>query len=390
MKKLFVFLLCAIAAVMPATAESGLPSVAEFTGGSISYEDAYAEYSATLQTYSDFGWGEEAVDHEELATEVLQSMVEEAVLRIKAEELGLTAVPESELEALKNSAHESYEDLISYYIDFLTTEDMSDEEARAVTEEYLAEEGQSEADILASLTDDWWYSAMYDYICGDVVIDENHILEYAESLATTQMLQFAEDPSYFDYLYMNDELIAYYPEGMRYIKHILIGFDADGALAYQQTVGDADIADIDPAVLDEIYAPLEDRVAEVESLLLDGADFDELMRTYGDDDTMLYEPYSVNGYIVREDSQLFVNEFVDACFALENAGDISDPIRTAGGVHFILYVGDVPSGQVALENIVDSIAAEAQDQLISDTFDAQVAEWVEEAQPVYHPEYLLQ
>ena len=114
------------------------------------------------------------------------------------------------------------------------------------------------------------------------------------------------------------------------------------------------------------------------------------MRTYGSDDFMLYEPYSVSGYIVQPGSQLFVDEFVDACFALENAGDISAPVRTAGGVHFILYAGDVPSGQRDLSEIVEAVASEAQDQLISDTFDAQVAAWVKEAQPVYYPEYLLQ
>lgn len=390
MKKLFILMLCIIALTLPAMAETDLITAAEFIGGSISYEEAYAEYAATLQTYSDFGWGEEAVDHEELAQEVLENMVEQKVLRIKAEELGLTTVPEAQLETLQAAAHSTYEELISYYIDFLTTNDMTDEEARTATEAYLADEGQSEADILDSLTKDWWYSALYDAICSDVVIDETHILNYAETLATTQALQFAEDPSYFDYMYMNDELIAYYPENMRYIKHILIGFDADGALAYQQLVGDGNMADVDPALLDEVYAPLADRVAEVEALLQDDTDFDEVMRTCGDDDTMLYEPYSVNGYIVREDSQLFVAEFVDACFALETIGDVSEPIRTAGGIHFILYAGDVPAGPVALEDIVDSVAAEAQDQLISDTFDAQVAEWVEAAKPVYHPEYLLQ
>ena len=390
MKTFLIAFLCLLLNLTPSLAEGQLPTVAEFNGGSISYEDAAAKYAATLQAYTDFGWGEEAIDQEALALEVLQEMVEEAVLRIKAEELGLTQVPEDTMEELRASAHQTYEDQISYYIDFIATEGMSDEEARAATEQYLADEGQSEQDILNTQLDNWWYSALYDAVCADVVIDENDILEYADTLATTQALQFAEDPTYFDYLYMNDDLIAYYPEGMRYIKHILIGFDADGAQAYQDAVGEGDLADVDAETLDEIYAPLNKRVAEVERLLLDGADFDQLMRDYGDDDTMLYEPYSINGYIVQPDSKLFVSEFVDACFALENVGDISDPVRTAGGVHFLLYVGDVPAGPVALEQIVDSVAAEAQDQLISDTFDAYAAQCVEEAQPVYHPEYLLQ
>lgn len=388
MKKIAIILLCLLLVACPALAESAIPAVAEFNGGSISYEDAYAAYSETLQSYTDFGWA--AIDQETLAMEVLQVLVQEKVLMNKAAELGLTEIPADQLAELEALAQANYESLITYYIDFCSTEDMTAEEARAATEEYLAEEGQSVDALLAGMTADWWRSALNDYICEGVAITEDDILDYAEILATTQSLQFAEDPTYFDYLYMNDDLIAYYPEGMRYIKHILIGFDADSALAYQQLVGDGDMAGADPAALDEIYASLDDRVAEVENLLLEGSDFDEMMRTYGDDEMMLYEPYSINGYMVQPECQLFVSEFVEACFALENVGDISEPVRTPGGVHFILYVGDVPAGPVALENIVESVAAEARDQLMTETYDAQVAAWVEEAQPVYHPEYLLQ
>ena len=78
------------------------------------------------------------------------------------------------------------------------------------------------------------------------------------------------------------------------------------------------------AALDALYAPLEDIAVHVEQLLMDGADFDDLMQAYGADEFMLHEPYSANGYIVQPDSNLFVKEFADACFALEEIGDISD------------------------------------------------------------------
>ena len=177
---------------------------------------------------------------------------------------------------------------------------------------------------------------------------------------------------------------------MRYIKHILIGFDEAQAEAYAGVVGEGTLSDADPDALDAVYAPLADRVAEVENLLMEGADFDDLMRSHGTDEFMLHEPYAADVYIVQPGSQLFVKEFVDACFALENIGDISEPVRTSGGVHFILYVGDVPAGNADLSAIMDAVTAEAQDQLISDAFNAQVAAWIREAAPVYHPEYLLQ
>ncbi len=369
---------------LPAQAES--ITVAEFDGGSISYPDAALQYQAMLDGYADLGI-DEGLDAEALAQEVLEDMVTDAVLFRKAQELGLMGASEADLAA---SASSSYESLISYYMDFCAADGMSDAEARAATEAYLAEQGQSLQDISDALTDNYWRSALYEFICGGVNATEADVQSYYEAQVTTQQLQFAEDPTYFDYLYMNDDLIAYYPEHMRYIKHILIGFDEDQALACQALMGDGSLADADPEALDELYAQLDDRVSDVMERLMNGEDFDELMRTRGDDDNMLYEPYALHGYILREGSELFVDEFTSAAFSLQSAGDISDPVRSPGGVHFLLYVGDVPSGPVPLAEIYDSVAIEAQDQKIADAYDAQVEAWVAEANPVYHPEYLLQ
>lgn len=390
MKKIISALICLLIAAVPALAEFTLPPVAEFAGGSIAYEDAYAQFETTLRSYSDFGWGSAAADMEETAMTVLRSMVEQAVLRNKAQELGLMEVSEEKMAELRASADALYEQQIAYYIDFYTSEGMSAEDARIATMDALREDGVSAESLLQEMLDNQWYSALYEYVSEGVVIDETHILAYAESLAETQALDWAEDPINFDYLYMNDDLIAWYPPDVRCIKHVLIGFDAEQSAAYEALVGDGAVAEADPAALDALYAPLQDRADEVLRRLDAGEAFDDVMRECGDDEFMRHEPYSLTGYLVQPGSQLFVSEFVDACFALENVGDISAPVRTAGGLHIILYAGDATSGSVPLAEIADLVALEAQDQLISDTFDAQAAAWVEEAQPVYYPEYLLQ
>ena len=40
--------------------------------------------------------------------------------------------------------------------------------------------------------------------------------------------------------------------------------------------------------------------------------------------------------------------------------------------------------------LADALAVEAQNRMADEAYDAQVAAWVAEAAPVYHPEYLLQ
>ena len=356
---LLPLLLAALLALSPcALAEA--PAAAEFEGGEIAYADALAQYQSLQRSYADLGIEE---DQAILAQQVLEGMVEDAVLQGKAGELGLLTPDAAALAALQADAETTHEALISYYIDFCASEGMTEGEARAATEAYLAEEGQSVQDLLDARLADWWRSALYEYICGDVAATETDIQAYYDALAQTQQLQFAEDPTYFDYLYMNDDLIAYRPEGMRYIKHIIIGFDEAMALTYESLVGEGRLSDADPEAVDALYAQLDDRVAEVLELLMQGEDFDALMRTHGDDENMLYEPYSTDGYIVREGSALFVPEFTEAAFSLQNIGDVSDPVRTAGGVHFILYAGDVPAGPVPPEEIWDALAVEAQNRM---------------------------
>ena len=383
---LLPLLLAALLALSP-SALAEAPAAAEFEGGIIAYADALAQYQSVQRSYADLGIEE---DPAILAQQVLEGMVEDAVLQGKAGELGLLTPDAAALAALQADAEATHEALISYYIDFCASEGMTEGEARAATEAYLSEEGQSVQDLLDARLADWWRSALYEYICGDVAATEADIQAYYDALAQTQQLQFAEDPTYFDYLYMNDDLIAYRPEGMRYIKHIIIGFDEAMALTYESLVGEGRLSDADPEAVDALYAQLDDRVVEVLELLMQGEDFDALMRTHGDDENMRYEPYSTDGYIVREGSALFVPEFTEAAFSLQNIGDVSDPVRTAGGVHFILYAGDVPAGPVSPEEIWDALAVEAQNRMADEAYDAQVAAWVAEAAPVYHPEYLLQ
>ena len=55
MKKIAIIVLCLLLTWIPALSESALPSVAEYAGGSISYMEAWTEYSAAMQTYTDFG-----------------------------------------------------------------------------------------------------------------------------------------------------------------------------------------------------------------------------------------------------------------------------------------------------------------------------------------------
>ena len=70
--------------------------------------------------------------------------------------------------------------------------------------------------------------------------------------------------------------------------------------------------------------------------------------------------------------------------SIAEVGQISEPVYGSYGIHIIYYMADITPGVVAFEEIADAIEAEALEAKVSDTYNNQVAAWVEEAAPVYH------
>ena len=69
---------------------------------------------------------------------------------------------------------------------------------------------------------------------------------------------------------------------------------------------------------------------------------------------MQTSPAKENGYPVSADSTNWVTEFRDAAMALENVGDVSEPVRSEYGIHIIKYVSDAVEGEVGLDAVRDA------------------------------------
>ncbi len=82
-------------------------------------------------------------------------------------------------------------------------------------------------------------------------------------------------------------------------------------------------------VTDEIKAETLAKANEVMALIADGADFDELIATYGEDPGMEANP---NGYIFGKGEMVL--PFEETTYALE-VGEISEPVETDFGYHII-------------------------------------------------------
>lgn len=184
---------------------------------------------------------------------------------------------------------------------------------------------------------------------------------YFEEKLAEQTAAYAEDPAkyYTDYMsYLNSGGLVplTIPEGYRYVKHILVAFPEEG-----------EEKDVD-SILEIVQGYIDD-----------GEDFDSLIAIYNDDPGMTQEPYMSNGYLVSEaiiDS--YYEGFGEAAMALENVGDISAPIETEAGYHFIQYASDLPASSAAYEDVEADILAELEEEARKAVLDSYLTKWEEE------------
>ena len=127
--------------------------------------------------------------------------------------------------------------------------------------------------------------------------------------------------------------MMYVPEGTRFADQILVAFDSEtmNAISQARMSGNNEEAD---RLRNEAYNDeMKEKVENIVALINSGEDFDTLQATYNDDGAD--EPYSV---IVG--SELYVTEFTEAVFSIDEIGGVSEPALSDFGIHIIKYVGD--------------------------------------------------
>lgn len=211
--------------------------------------------------------------------------------------------------------------------------------------------------------------------------DEEHIKAYYEQKKETQKADYERDISNFDYDYDYGEIICHYPAGLRYVKHILVKFtdeDQENLLQYETKISELEAKE---NRTDEENAELEDtknkasqlssdmdkkaktRADEAYAKITGGADFDAVLKEYGEDASMSDESsqYAQKGYLINESSNM-VKEFLTVAMALKNPGDVSKPVKSTYGYHIIKYVEKGKEGDVPYEEVRDQLLTIAMDE----------------------------
>lgn len=154
-----------------------------------------------------------------------------------------------------------------------------------------------------------------------------------------------------------EEIAAAYEQEYVHVKHVLIG----------QTDEEADTSEMseeDAAAATESYkASQKAKAEEVLAKAKSGADFDALVRTYGEDPGMEESP---EGYTFTKGSM--VAEFEDASYALA-VGEVSDLVESSFGWHIIKKYALPTSGE-DYEEAVQSIRSDLTENKYNELIDS--------------------
>ena len=388
--------------------------VARFGDHIIWLEDVQAEYDAVAAQYESMGFSLAAYGMEgSVKMDIVNTIVENAVLFAKAQELGLDEFDEETEAGFEAEAQKLLDQYIDYYIEniYPDVEEVTDE-MREEAAGYWEYNSMGLEALTQSMRESAILDAVHEYAIQNVTITEEDIQAAYDALVAKNQESYAEDRTYNSDR-TSGVAIAWNPEGYRAVKHVLILFSDEQANQYYdlqlqltnleaerdailnpaEENAEAEEEAAEPRALEEVEADIEACEAEIDALYAellptaeeviaafnDGASIDELIAEYNEDPGMMNEPTASQGYAVAEDSTYWDPAFTAGAMSIENVGEISGPVYGSNGIHIIYYLADIEPGEVGLEAIRDSIAADVEEEKINAVYDAQVATWIEEA-----------
>ena len=388
--------------------------VARFGDHIIWLDDVQAEYEAVAAQYESMGLSLVAYGLEDsVKMDIVNTIVENAVLFAKAAELELDQFDEETEAGFETEAQNLLDQYIDYYIEnvYPGVEEVTDE-MRAEAAYYWEYNGMGLEGLTQSLRESAILDAVHEYAIQNVTFTEEDIQAAYDALVLKNQESYTDDRTYNSDR-TSGVAIAWNPEGYRAVKHVLILFSDEQAEQYYdlriqlsslemerdailnpaEEDAEADDEAAEPRALEDVEADIEACQAEIDALYAellptaeevieafnDGADFDELIAEYNEDPGMTREPTASQGYAVSANSTYWDPAFTEGAMSIENVGEISGPVYGSNGIHIIYYMADIEPGEVGLEAIRDSIATDAEEEKINATYDAQVAAWLEEA-----------
>ena len=404
----------------------------------------YSYYTQMYQMYGmSYGMPADSQIHDEAVQAVYDQKVRDIVLAQKGKELGLDTLTEEETAAAMAQAETDYQDVLTQireggYVDSSLEGDALEEAVlKFAADNNIKLESYQESALKAARE-----NKVRDYAIKDVTVTDQEVQDDYKVHVDEAKTQYETDLSAYGTAVNGGSKAYYTPAGYRYVKQILVGFNADDKTAMDQASGqvtstmsalndaqnalkanqDALAAEdlteekkaeltgataaLEQAVtdaqtaydeakaanqqaMDTAFANIQPTVDEIMQKVAAGEDFDALIEKYNTDPGMQSEPGKTNGYAVCAGYTQFMSEFVDAAMALENVGDVSEPVKnTTYGYHIIKYMADIPEGETGLDAFAEEIRTSLLSSKQDEKYQKKLDEWIAATKITYHKDWL--
>ena len=213
--------------------ESARLLAARFNGGVVTVSEAKAEYDYQAYYYEQLGMDPD--DHEDtIKNEVLSNLTEDAILTLKAQELGVYAPSAEEEAEIHQRAQASLDEMVDYYLAYQSDPDKSDEENRAAVLEFLAGEGTTLESLIESMTAQGWRDRLFEAVTGEMTISEDELRAYYDEACASAEMTYTADPQSYENDRLSGVSVFWNPQGYRRVKRVLIPFSAENAARMQE------------------------------------------------------------------------------------------------------------------------------------------------------------
>ena len=396
-------------------------------------EEIQNQLDSMAYLYYMYGYSYDTTDPDNIAQaqeDAIDALKQDMALTAKAKELGLDVLTDEEKETVQTKAQESYDNALDYVKQYMLTdtEGLDDDAIAAakMTEMNVTLESYVESQTKSVIDD-----KLHEYAVKDVAVTDEEIQAEYDSKVEADKATYAEAAGTWAAAANNGTTLYYTPAGVRRVKQILTKFheedqtaiddakkqqtdantarttaqakvdSANEALAAEgitdeekakaqeeldaarQELDEADKALLDATqavtdATDKAFANIDAETDEIlASLAAEGADWQAIMDEKNQDPGM---KNNEKGYAVAADMTSFDSAFVEAAMALANPGDISGKVKgTSYGYYIIRYEGDEAEGPVALDDVKEGISSSLLSSKQTETYNATVEKWVEEA-----------
>ena len=240
----------------------------------------------------------------------------------------------------------------------------------------IKKSGYTEESLKQYVLDYHVYEQLYkDSVASATVNDKDIQSYYDEQLKTQQQdAKDNEETAASNYAngYSSYDVKVYIPAGLRYVKHILIGFPADVQTEISDDISNDQQKKADDLMKTELKK-IEPKAQEALQKVKAGEDFDQLIKEYGSDPGMT-SGQNPDGYLICKGSKM-VEGFLNAALKLKNPGDISDLVSSEYGYHIIKYEKALKEGAIPLDQVKSDIESVLKTDAEKKLWSSKVEQW---------------